>query len=65
MINSTTEDITMEDVDAAVTATADDPTDNIVANQNDILAAAAAEPSAGSHEAGSVILVPINYTPLI
>ena len=55
MINSTTEEITVEDTDDTVTATADNPTDNTVANQNDILMAAAAEPSAESNEAGSVM----------
>jgi hypothetical protein len=55
MINSTTEDITMEDIDAMVTAMADNPTDSIVANQKDILTAAATETSTGSKEAGSVI----------
>ena len=50
MINATTEDVA-----AADTAMADNPTDNTVANQNDILTAAAAEPSAESNEAGSVM----------
>jgi len=41
MINTTMEDITMEDPAATDTALADNPTDNSVANQSDILTAAA------------------------
>ena len=41
MINTTTEDITMEDIAATDAALADNPTDNSVANQSDILMATA------------------------
>ena len=52
MINST-EDITMEDIAARDTALAVNPTDNSVANQNDILIAAA-KPTISNEKTGSV-----------
>jgi hypothetical protein len=53
MINSTTEDIITEDIAAADTALAVNPTDNSVANQSDILMAAA-EPTISNEKIGSV-----------
>jgi len=53
MINSITDDITIEDIAAADTALADNSTDNSVANQNDILMATA-EPTIGNEKIGSV-----------
>jgi len=56
MINSTTEDKTMEDLDAIVMATANNPTDNIVANQNDILMVVDIDSDIRRKKLGSVLL---------
>ena len=52
MINSMTDDITIKDIAAADTAEADNPTDNYIANQSDILMATA-KPTISNEKIGS------------